>query len=160
MNACQVCGVNLGIGGQSTQCACHRGRPREKGSGGEGLIIGNEDVICILQDSLAAQMKGSKVSVHMASPGVALPSQFVSKHLDKLLPTSRDTHAGTSKGSNGLPYKCLPSAGMVATDLLLGSVTTRRSAQFINVLAEDAAVVARWLAPRMRGVKGNGSYFK
>jgi len=49
---------------------------------------------------------------------------------------------------------------MVATDLLLSSVTSRRSAQFVNVLAEDAAVVAKWLAPRMRGVTGNGKYFK
>jgi chlorophyll(ide) b reductase len=71
-----------------------------------------------VQDSLAAQVKGTRVSVHIASPG------------------------------------------MVATDLLLSTVSSNRSAQFINVLAEEPSVVARWLAPRMRGVKGNGKYFK
>ena len=74
--------------------------------------------LCFRQDSLAAEVRGSKVSVHMASPG------------------------------------------MVATDLLLGMVKSARAAHFINVLAEDAGTVASWLVPRMRGVTGNGRYFK
>ena len=77
-----------------------------------------EHVLSLLQDSLAAEVRGSKVSVHMASPG------------------------------------------MVATNLLLGSVKSARAAHFINVLAEDAGTVASWLVPRMRGVTGNGRYFK
>lgn len=68
--------------------------------------------------SLAAEVKQSKVSVHLASPG------------------------------------------MVATDLLLKGVSNPRAAKIVNILAEDPKVVAAWLAPRMRGVAGNGTYFK
>ena len=72
----------------------------------------------LTQASLAAEVKGSPVSVHIASPG------------------------------------------MVATRLLLSGITTARAARAINILAEDPSVVAAWLAPRMRGVSGNGRYFK
>ncbi|KAL3133507.1 hypothetical protein ABBQ38_007365 [Trebouxia sp. C0009 RCD-2024] len=68
--------------------------------------------------SLAAEVKQSNVSVHLASPG------------------------------------------MVATDLLLQGVSNPRAAKIVNILAEDPKVVAAWLAPRMRGVAGNGTYFK
>lgn len=75
---------------------------------------------CVQQNNppCCAQVKGSPVSVHLASPG------------------------------------------MVATDLLMRAVTNERSRTFINILAEDAQVVSAWLVPRMRGVKGNGTYFK
>lgn len=53
------------------------------------------------------------------------------------------------------------SPGMVATDLLLKpNASNARSMKFIDVLAEEPAVVADWLVPRIRGVKGNGAYFK
>lgn len=68
--------------------------------------------------SLAAEVRQSKVSVHLASPG------------------------------------------MVATDLLLKGVSNPRAAKIVNILAEDAKVVAQWLVPRMRGLTGNGVYFK
>lgn len=32
--------------------------------------------------------------------------------------------------------------------------------RFVNILAEDASVVAAWMVPRMRGVRGSGKYFK
>lgn len=35
-----------------------------------------------------------------------------------------------------------------------------RAARFLNVLAEEPRTVAAWLAPRMRGVSGNGKYFR
>ncbi|KAL4425087.1 hypothetical protein ABPG77_010401 [Micractinium sp. CCAP 211/92] len=52
------------------------------------------------------------------------------------------------------------SPGMVATDLLLRYADNPRSARFINILAEDPAVVAKWLVPRLRGVKGSGCYIR
>ena len=54
----------------------------------------------------------------------------------------------------------LASPGMVATDLLFKAVTNDRSRKVINILAEDAHVVADWLVPRMRGVTRSGTYFK
>lgn len=71
-----------------------------------------------LKDSLAAEVRGSGVGVHIFSPG------------------------------------------MVATGLLLRYADNPRSARFINILAEDAAVVAKWLVPRLRGVKGTGRYIR
>lgn len=68
--------------------------------------------------SLAAEVKKTKVSVHLISPG------------------------------------------MVATDLLLKGVSSPTAAKIVNILAEDPKVVAAWLVPRMRGVTGNGKYFK
>lgn len=32
--------------------------------------------------------------------------------------------------------------------------------RFINILAEDAGIVAAWMVPRMRGVRGSNKYFK
>lgn len=53
------------------------------------------------------------------------------------------------------------SPGMVATDLLIKpNVDNARSMKFIDILAEEASVVANWLVPRIRGVQGTGSYFK
>ena len=49
---------------------------------------------------------------------------------------------------------------MVATDLLLQGVSSPRAAQIVNILAEEAHVVAAWLCPRMRGVTGQGKYFR
>lgn len=54
----------------------------------------------------------------------------------------------------------IASPGMVATELLLGGDKDARATRFINILTEDAAVVAAWLVPRMRGVTGTGAYFK
>lgn len=54
----------------------------------------------------------------------------------------------------------IASPGMVATELLLSGDRDARAARFINILAEDAALVAAWLVPRMRGVTGTGAYFK
>jgi chlorophyll(ide) b reductase len=55
----------------------------------------------------------------------------------------------------------IASPGMVATELLLGGeAKDARARKFINILAEDADTVAAWLVPRMRGVRGNGKYFK
>ncbi|KAK9846582.1 hypothetical protein WJX81_007004 [Elliptochloris bilobata] len=54
----------------------------------------------------------------------------------------------------------LVSPGMVATDLLLAGPHSESAKRIINVLAEDAAAVAAWLVPRMRGVAGNGRHFK
>jgi chlorophyll(ide) b reductase len=54
----------------------------------------------------------------------------------------------------------IASPGMVATGLLLEGERDARSRHFINILAEDAAVVANWLVPRIRGVSGTGAYFK
>lgn len=71
-----------------------------------------------LMRSLAAEVKQTKVSVHLVSPG------------------------------------------MVATDLLLKGVSNPRAAKMVNILAEDPKVVAQWVVPRMRGVTGNGTYFK
>eukprot|EP00884_Botryococcus_braunii_P009900 jgi/Botrbrau1/18911/Bobra.177_2s0068.1 len=52
------------------------------------------------------------------------------------------------------------SPGMVATELLLRERGGTPAARIINILAEDAATVADWLVPRMRGVLGNGADFK
>jgi len=49
---------------------------------------------------------------------------------------------------------------MVATDLLVKGVSSPTAAKIVNILAEDPKVVAAWLVPRMRGVTGNGKYFK
>ena len=54
----------------------------------------------------------------------------------------------------------IASPGMVATELLLGGERDERAAKIINILAEEAEVVAAWMVPRMRGVRGNGKYFK
>ena len=54
----------------------------------------------------------------------------------------------------------IASPGMVATELLLGGERDQRAAKIINILAEEAEVVAAYLVPRMRGVRGNGKYFR
>lgn len=54
----------------------------------------------------------------------------------------------------------IASPGMVATELLLGGERDPRAARIINILAEEAEVVAAWMVPRMRGIRGNGRYFK
>ncbi|BDA41255.1 Chlorophyll(ide) b reductase NOL, chloroplastic [Coccomyxa sp. Obi] len=54
----------------------------------------------------------------------------------------------------------IASPGMVATDLLLSGEKDARATKFVNILAEDASVVAAWMVPRMRGVRGSGKYFK
>ncbi len=54
----------------------------------------------------------------------------------------------------------IASPGMVATELLLGGERDQRAAKIINILAEEAEVVAAWMVPRMRGIRGNGKYFK
>ena len=54
----------------------------------------------------------------------------------------------------------IASPGMVATELLLGGDKDARAAKFINILAEEAEVVAAWMVPRMRGVRRSGKYFK
>lgn len=54
----------------------------------------------------------------------------------------------------------IASPGMVATELLLGGERDQRAARIINILAEEAEVVAAWMVPRMRGIRGNGKYFK
>ena len=41
-----------------------------------------------------------------------------------------------------------------------GEEKDARSRKYVNILAEDAGTVAAWLVPRMRGVRGNGKYFK
>ena len=54
----------------------------------------------------------------------------------------------------------IASPGMVATELLLGGAKDPRAAKIINILAEEAEVVAAWMVPRMRGVRRSGKYFK
>ncbi|KAK3422095.1 chlorophyll(ide) b reductase NOL, chloroplastic [Eucalyptus grandis] len=49
------------------------------------------------------------------------------------------------------------SPGMVTTDLLMCGVTTNQAKFFINVLAEPAEVVAKYLVPNIRSVPTNGS---
>ena len=51
---------------------------------------------------------------------------------------------------------------MVATDLLANAAASSSpfGAKMLNRLAEEPRTVARWLVARMRGVKGNGAYFK
>jgi chlorophyll(ide) b reductase len=73
-----------------------------------------------LTKSLAAEVKGSGVSVHITSPG------------------------------------------MVITDLLMREENRNRAAfvRIMNILAEKPNTVAEWMVPRMRGVTGNGKYFK
>lgn len=39
-------------------------------------------------------------------------------------------------------------------------VSGDRATQIVNILAEEPKVVASWLVPRIRGVTGNGKYFK
>ena len=63
-----------------------------------------------------------------------------------------------TRGANAAVHMVSP--GMVATDLLLAGPHSEPAKRIINVLAEDAATVAAWLAPRMRGVTGSGKYFK
>ncbi|KAL0021902.1 hypothetical protein WJX79_001281 [Trebouxia sp. C0005] len=43
---------------------------------------------------------------------------------------------------------------------LIDGVSSPTAAKIVNILAEDPRVVAAWLVPRMRGVTGNGKYFK
>ncbi|CAG9460765.1 unnamed protein product [Pedinophyceae sp. YPF-701] len=49
------------------------------------------------------------------------------------------------------------SPGMVLTDLLLSGadLSSPMTARALNLLAEPADVVARWMAPRIRGVRGS-----
>ena len=47
----------------------------------------------------------------------------------------------------------IASPGMVATELLLGGERDQRAAKIINILAEEAEVVAAWMVPRMRGIR-------
>lgn len=54
----------------------------------------------------------------------------------------------------------IASPGMVATELLLGGDKDPRATKIINILAEEAEVVAAWMVPRMRGVRRSGKYFK
>ncbi|KAL4599317.1 hypothetical protein ACB092_11G118600 [Castanea dentata] len=49
------------------------------------------------------------------------------------------------------------SPGMVTTDLLMSGATTKQAKFFINVLAEPAEVVAKYLVPNIRSVPANGS---
>ncbi|XP_030545355.1 chlorophyll(ide) b reductase NOL, chloroplastic isoform X1 [Rhodamnia argentea] len=49
------------------------------------------------------------------------------------------------------------SPGMVTTDLLMCGATTNQAKFFINVLAEPAEVVAKYLVPSIRSVPTNGT---
>ncbi|KAL1828270.1 hypothetical protein DCAR_0207468 [Daucus carota subsp. sativus] len=49
------------------------------------------------------------------------------------------------------------SPGMVTTDLLMSGANTKQAKFFINVLAEPAEVVAKYLVPSIREIPANGS---
>uniref|UniRef100_A0A2P2LN72 Chlorophyllide b reductase NOLic isoform X2 n=1 Tax=Rhizophora mucronata TaxID=61149 RepID=A0A2P2LN72_RHIMU len=49
------------------------------------------------------------------------------------------------------------SPGMVTTDLLMSGATTKQAKFFINVLAEPAEVVAKFLVPNIRSIPAKGS---
>ena len=75
-----------------------------------------------------------------------------------LLYVAQDSLVAETRGTNVAVH--LASPGMVATDLLLAGPHRESAKRIINVLAEDSATVAAWLVPRMRGVTGNGKYFR
>jgi len=50
------------------------------------------------------------------------------------------------------------SPGMVTTDLLMSGSNTKQAKFFINVLAEPADTVAKFLVPRVRAVSGKESF--
>ncbi|KAK3003882.1 hypothetical protein RJ639_019714 [Escallonia herrerae] len=49
------------------------------------------------------------------------------------------------------------SPGMVTTDLLMSGANTKQAKFFINVLAEPAEEVAKYLVPNIRSIPANGS---
>ncbi|KAK1374156.1 chlorophyll(Ide) b reductase NOL, chloroplastic [Heracleum sosnowskyi] len=49
------------------------------------------------------------------------------------------------------------SPGMVTTDLLMSGANTKQAKFFINVLAEPAELVAKYLVPSIRSIPANGS---
>lgn len=49
------------------------------------------------------------------------------------------------------------SPGMVTTDLLMSGANTKQAKFFINVLAEPAEVVAKYLVPSIRSIPANGT---
>lgn len=78
----------------------------------------------------------------------------------RALPQLTQTLAAECKGSGVSVH--ITSPGMVITDLLVRE-EDRSNPSFVrimNILAEQPATVADWMVPRMRGVTGNGKYFK
>lgn len=78
----------------------------------------------------------------------------------RALPQLTQTLAAECRGSGVSVH--ITSPGMVITDLLVRE-EDRSNPSFVrimNILAEQPATVADWMVPRMRGVTGNGKYFK
>ncbi|KAL6065731.1 Chlorophyll(Ide) b reductase NYC1, chloroplastic [Balamuthia mandrillaris] len=77
------------------------------------------------------------------------------KHaLPQLMKTLRAETKGTKVGVHTV------SPGMVITDLLLSGNRNRRALSIFNILAERPETVARWMVPRIRGVRGSGRYIR
>lgn len=58
------------------------------------------------------------------------------------------------------PPPPLPTPVFQPTCPLPPNAAAIAAAKFINILAEDADVVAAWLVPRLRGATGNGGYLR
>jgi chlorophyll(ide) b reductase len=82
------------------------------------------------------------------------------QELDSASHAMQDSLNAELKGKHDFAVH-IASPGMVATELLLGGEEKDQgAAKIINILAEEAEVVAAWLVPRMRGVRRSGKYFK
>lgn len=82
------------------------------------------------------------------------------QQLDSASRAMQDSLNAELKGKHDFSVH-IASPGMVATELLLGGEEKdQRAAKIINILAEEAEVVAAWMVPRMRGVRRSGKYFK
>ncbi|KAL0054628.1 hypothetical protein WJX82_000172 [Trebouxia sp. C0006] len=127
------------------------------GSRGLGLALANE--FAAIQ-TMRSQASGGKLFLvdGAGSQGTATANTASYGSTKAAMPQLLRSLAAEVKNTKVCVH--LVSPGMVATDLLLKGVSSPTAAKIVNILAEDPKVVAAWLVPRMRGVTGNGKYFK
>eukprot|EP00891_Asterochloris_glomerata_P000745 jgi/Astpho2/745/e_gw1.00016.173.1_t len=121
-----------------------------------GALLGSQAAMAVMQQ----QDTGGKIFLvdGAGSTGRATSNSASYGASKAAMPQLAKSLAAEARRSKVSVHICSP--GMVATDLLLQGVSSPRAAQIVNILAEDAHVVAAWLCPRMRGVTGQGKYFR
>lgn len=121
-----------------------------------GALLGTKAAI----GRMMTQHGGGKVFLvdGAGSRGSATPGNAAHGATKRALVQLCKSLAQEVKGSNVGVH--IISPGMMPTELLLRHANTRRSAWFVNTFAEEAATVAAWLVPRIRGVQGNGVYIR
>eukprot|EP01121_Diplochlamys_sp_Union-15-3_P003938 TRINITY_DN13888_c0_g1_i1.p1 TRINITY_DN13888_c0_g1~~TRINITY_DN13888_c0_g1_i1.p1 ORF type:complete len:303 (-),score=45.77 TRINITY_DN13888_c0_g1_i1:3-911(-) len=113
-------------------------------------------------------MKNQTVRGHIftmdgaGSSGFATPNFAVYGATKSALPQFMKTIVKETKENNINVGVHLCSPGMVLTKLLLkpSSLKEPRILKVFNILCEQPDTVAKWLVPRLRGVKGTGRYIK